>query len=358
MAEQNSSIRNDLVHVGRGLLMGSADIVPGVSGGTVALILGIYQRLVTAISHFDATLLGCVRRRQWSAAAEHIDLRFLAALGCGILTGIASLASLMNELLTQDDTRPLTLAAFYGLIVASTVLVARMVHAKDNSARIRVVTMAVIGAAFAYWLTGLTPASTEPNKVYVLLCGMIAICAMILPGISGSFILLLLGLYMYITGIVRRSLKFDVTADDLLTLAIFAAGCVIGLISFSKILRWLLDKFEALTMAILCGFMAGSLRRIWPLKKEVTDPTDEYVSQLRLPPDVIQKTLEAPFDQRLTMLKEAGLSLKDRRFENIWPAESDERLWLIATIVLGAAVLVFVLDWVSQRSSTAGGSAS
>ena len=279
--------------------MGGADIIPGVSGGTVALILGIYERLIAAISHFDLQLFRLLGSRRWRAAAVHVDLRFLAALGVGILTGIVSLASLMNRLLKDDATRPLTLAAFFGLILASAVLVAKMIKAKRNTDVPVLVILAAAGTIFAYWLTGQTPAAVdEPSLLYVFLCGTVAICAMILPGISGAFILVILGMYLYITGLLRDIKNFDAGWNDLLSVAVFCAGCALGLIVFSKFLRWLLARHEPQTMALLCGFMLGSLRKIWP-------------------------------------------------FKNAWP-DADDRVLLIAGIALAAAVFVFVLDRITR----------
>jgi putative membrane protein len=337
------------------MLMGGADIIPGVSGGTVALILGIYERLVAAISHFDLELIRLLGRRQWRKAAAHVDLRFLIALGCGILTGIVSLASLMNGLLKDDHTRPLTLAAFFGLILASAVLVAKMIKAKRNTDVPVLVILAALGAIFAYWLTGQTPGAVdEPSLLYVFLCGTVAICAMILPGISGAFILVILGMYLFITGLLHDILhaiwhdiksiltlhdikNFETEGYDLLIVAVFCAGCAVGLIVFSKFLRWLLARHEPQTMALLCGFMFGSLRKIWPFKKEVTL---ERLKEIGLPREEQIKYLENP--DSVVQLK-----LQLRQFENEWPA-GDDRVLLIVGIALAAALFVFVLDRITR----------
>ena len=192
----------DRRQVARGLLMGGADIIPGVSGGTVALILGIYRRLVHAISHFDAQLVGYLGQRRWSDAARHVDLRFLFTLGCGILVGIASLASLMHHLLEHYQSP--TLAAFFGLILASSWIVAHSI-APSSRADIWLWLAAGLGAALlAFWLVGLPILRPRPGLLYTFFCGTIAICAMILPGISGAAMLLLLGRYEHITGIIKH----------------------------------------------------------------------------------------------------------------------------------------------------------
>ncbi|NLE37036.1 MAG: DUF368 domain-containing protein, partial [Pirellulaceae bacterium] len=260
MNRQTSSLATDLLHVCRGFVMGGADIIPGVSGGTMALILGIYERLVTAISHVDSSLFGLLRRRRWRDAASHIDLRFVAALGAGILLGIASLATLMTHLI--DHHPQPTLAVFFGLILASSLLVARMIDRWNLCNAV----LAAIGAVFAYWLVGQPIATGADGHVYLFLCGVVAICAMILPGISGAFILLIMGKYFEVTNIITELVHGNVTGQYLLTLAVFACGCVVGLLSFSKILRWLLAHHHAPTMAVLGGFMVGSLRRLWPFK--------------------------------------------------------------------------------------------
>jgi uncharacterized membrane protein len=379
--------------------MGGADIIPGVSGGTVALILGIYNRLVHAISRFDFTLLNHLSKREWAKAAEYVDLRFLITLGTGIATGILGLASMMHFLLedqehisihslnapekivqlnvgtahgglsvgtvctvfrqnretkqfekittlqidsfeepegegastvrpaiakpvngdsiadikptdviTHDSTRrPLTMAAFFGLILASGILVARMIHKWD----LQRVGMAILGCVASYVLVGLFPVAPLAGNGYLFLCGMLAICAMILPGISGAFILLVLGVYGDVTGLLRAILHRQATPETILSIFIFAVGCGIGLISFSKILNRLLNRYEQTTMAVLCGVMLGSLRKIWPFKHDLT-------------PDAIE--------------------FREKVYENIMPESFDGKTWLMFGIMLVAAGSVFLLD--------------
>ncbi len=257
-------LRGHFANFARGLLMGAADIIPGVSGGTIALIVGIYERLVTAISHVDTFLIGQIRRRKWLAAAEHLDLVFLMALACGIFTGIGCMSGLMHYLL--DEHVVLTLAVFFGLILASSLIVARSVEHWDAT---KIILLAV-GCAFAYWLVALEPPKDEPDagsQAYLFVCGMVAICAMILPGISGAFIMLIMGRYYYITGILKDIVfRGELTLANIFPLLIFGTGCVVGLLSFSKFLRWLLARYHGQTMAVLCGFIIGSLRRVWPYK--------------------------------------------------------------------------------------------
>jgi putative membrane protein len=264
MDHSPSSLPKDLSNSARGFLMGAADIVPGVSGGTVALILGIYQRLVTAISRVDIELLRLLKAGQWRGAAEHLDFRFLVSLGLGIGIGALSLASTMHLLLTEH--RELTFAAFFGLILASGVLVGRLCRPKDAGQAILCLVLGMAGAYAAYWLVSQHEVHNQPGLAYTFFCGAVGICAMILPGISGSYLLLLLDKYEEIIAIIRRLTHLEASTDDLLTLAVFASGCAIGLLVFSKFLKWLLVAFGPQTMAVLCGFMIGSLWKVWPFQ--------------------------------------------------------------------------------------------
>ncbi len=323
-------LQDDLKNIGRGVLMGGADIIPGVSGGTVALILGIYEKLIAAISHFDTQLLHHLRARRWRSAAEHVDLRFLLALGAGIVLGIGGLASTMHYLLDHHAT--LTWAFFFGLILGSSWLVARLVPSWSPATGVA----ALLGTAFAFWLVGQLPTTAPEGNWYIFLCGCIAICAMILPGISGAFILVLLGMYFPITGILKNALHGDVTPQGLAAIAVFVTGCAIGLLSFCKFLRWLLDRHEALTMATLGGFMIGSLRKIWPFKEDAT--TIEHLQRLGLPSEKIAAFEAGPQE----------LDLKYRLFENTWPEQWTGDVALAVGLIAAGVVLVLLLDYVSR----------
>ena len=268
-----SPTREDLAQFARGFLMGGADIIPGVSGGTVALVLGIYERLVAAISHFDRQLISLLMARNWRDAAQHIDLRFLVALGAGILSGVVALASLVLTLL--HDYRMYTLSVFFGLIFASSLVVARMIRPRGTTELLKCLALATLAAGFAYWLVGLPQTSGHDSLAYYFLCGAIAICAMILPGISGSYILLLLGAYVTVAGIVHQAPRLNVTSHELLILAVFTSGCVVGLLCFSKLLRWLLAHAHQATMSVLGGFMVGSLRLMWPFQIDLTPEVEK-----------------------------------------------------------------------------------
>lgn len=297
---------NDAKNVARGLLMGAADIVPGVSGGTMALILGIYERLVTAISHVDLELLGHVRERRWADAFEHADIRFLIALLAGIGLGVVSLASLMHHLLEHEMSA--TFGLFFGLILASSWLVAKLIERWTPAEGVA----AILGAIFAFWLTGLVPAAVDPSYPFVFVSGMVAICAMILPGISGAFVLLIFGMYYHITGLLKGLASGAITTEALLTVVVFGTGCVTGILVFSRVLRFLLERYHSITMAVLCGFMFGSLRKIYPFKVEIDFAVDK--------------------------------EFKERIFENVWPWQSPDGILLpVAMMALGIAV-VLLLD--------------
>jgi putative membrane protein len=192
-------------------------------------------------------------------------LRFLIMLVVGIGIGIVSLGSLMHLLL--HDYRSEALSVFFGLIVASILIVARLVHRWHGIA----ILAAFCGALVAYAVTGGATSDTPAGPVYLFLCGMIAISAMILPGISGAFIMLLLGVYEQITGVLKDLPKGNLSVEGLLVIASFAAGCVVGILSFSKILRWLFSHYHDVTMALLCGFMIGSLRKLWPFNEQFAE---------------------------------------------------------------------------------------
>ena len=248
--------------------MGAADTVPGVSGGTVALILGHYQRLVTAISHIDFDLLSLARQRRFRDAAEHVDLRFLVALGAGIATGIVSLAGLMHWLL--DHRMPETLAVFLGLVLASVWIVRRYV---DHWGQSRIVA-ALFGGIVAAVICILPMSQGNTSLPFLFVSASIAICAMILPGISGAFVLLLLGVYHPVTGLIKEAAKGHITIDSATQIIVFASGCAFGLLAFSRVLRWMLEHHGGVTMAGLVGLMIGSIGRLWPMQAPTAATAD------------------------------------------------------------------------------------
>ena len=237
----------------RGVLMGAADIIPGVSGGTIAFITGIYDTLLGSIRSFDLELLARLWRRDIRGAWQHVNGSFLLALLLGIGTSIFSLARLISWVL---DNHPVPLwAFFFGLILASAAVLLRQIEGW-TAPRL----LCLLAGAAAAGLIAFSPAANmEFGLAGVFLCGFLAICAMILPGISGSFILVLLGMY----GTVLAAVK----SLDLLFLLVFILGAGTGLLCFSRLLHWLLHRFHQATMALLTGFLFGSLVIVWPWKQ-------------------------------------------------------------------------------------------
>lgn len=241
--------------------MGAADVVPGVSGGTVAFITGIYDELLGALSRIPEAALLLVQgqiKNAWQLA----NVNFLLTLFTGILLSVFSLARLITWLL---ETQPIALwSFFFGLILVSCYLVGRDIQRWHLS---RWLAFAV-GAGFAWWITVASPIAWGHDPLSLFLAGAIAICAMILPGISGSFILVLMGLYPTILLAVKQ-LQFSV-------LLVFAGGCLFGLLAFARILQAALQRFRDLTLALLTGIMFGSLNKVWPWKQTISWRTDSH----------------------------------------------------------------------------------
>lgn len=244
----------DYLKIGiKGMAMGAADVVPGVSGGTIAFITGIYQELIETISGVDFSLLKTWKLQGFQAMWKQLNGSFILALLSGILISIFSVMRVTNYLL---ETHPVLIwSFFFGLILASVWFVARQIP-KWN---FKIVLALLIGAAIAFYIISLPPLGATTNKYFLFLAGAIAICAMILPGISGAFILVLLGAYKTVT---EAAHDFDFK-----TLGIVALGAVFGLLAFSRVLKWLFDHYSTITLAVLTGFIAGSLNKIWPWKK-------------------------------------------------------------------------------------------
>ncbi|MBR2420267.1 MAG: DUF368 domain-containing protein [Rikenellaceae bacterium] len=242
--------------------MGMADVVPGVSGGTIAFISGIYEELLGSIKSIDLEAIKLLFSGKFRALWEKINGKFLFSLIAGIGVAILTMARLMTYMLENHPT--ITWSFFFGLIIASALMVAREVNRWSVTS---VVTM-IVGIALSYWITVVSPATTPNDWWFVLLSGAIAICAMILPGISGAFILLLLGKYMYIMEAV--------TELNIGVLAIFAVGAIVGIVSFSHVLSWLLAKWHDATVTMLMGFMIGSLNKVWPWKQTLETYLDSH----------------------------------------------------------------------------------
>ncbi len=236
----------------KGMAMGAADVVPGVSGGTIAFITGIYEELISTISGVNFSLITTWKEKGFKAMWHQLNGPFILALFTGILISFFSLMRAAKYLL---ENHPIMIwSFFFGLVLASIWYVGKQIPRWN----IKIVFALIIGAGVAFYIVSLPPMAAKESNLYIFFSGAIAICAMILPGISGAFILVLLGAYKRLTDAVHDF--------DFQTLGIFAVGAVIGLLSFSKILKWLFVHYSSITLAVLTGFIAGSLNKIWPWK--------------------------------------------------------------------------------------------
>ncbi len=232
--------------------MGAADAVPGVSGGTIALISGIYEELISTISGVNLTLITTLRTEGFRAFWKQLNGNFLVALLIGILISFISFMRLAKYLI---ETHPILIwSFFFGLIIASVYFVGKQVEKWQFNS----ISAFIIGALFAFYISQLPPLADTNSSIFLFFAGALAICAMILPGISGAFILVILGAY--------KTLSDALTDFDFKRIAIFAVGAMVGLLSFSHVLKWLFKNYHNVTMAVLTGFIFGSLNKIWPWK--------------------------------------------------------------------------------------------
>jgi len=258
----NESLLAYAVLAAKGFCMGASDVIPGVSGGTMAFILGIYEDLINAIKSFDLKSLHLLMAFELRRLLDRVSWKFLLALGICILTAIFSLAQILSWLL---QNKPILIWSFFlGLILASVV----SVSCRVEQWRVSTWICLLGGVIVTYILVGLVPVSTPNAPWFLFLSGAIAICAMILPGISGAFILVLLGKYLYVLEAVNQR--------DFLTLSLVAAGACVGIAAFSRFLGWLFEKHHDLVVAVLTGLMLGSLRKVWPWKKTLETMVDRH----------------------------------------------------------------------------------
>lgn len=287
--------------------MGAADVVPGVSGGTIAFITGIYEELINSIKEINLEAIKLLFTGRWGSFWKKINGNFLLAVFAGIFISVLSLAKVLEYLLEHHAV--LIWSFFFGLVLASSYVVSRKIT-QWGYPRI----LALLGGiAIAFYITSVTPTTTTDASWFVILSGGLASCAMILPGISGSFILLLLGKYSFALQAVNER--------DLLNLLLLGAGAVTGLILFANLLSWLLKKYHDITIAVLVGFMIGSLNKIWPWKE----------------------TLK-------TILVEG--ELKPLVEKNILPSvgNAGDHLWMALLMVAAGIVLIFLIEVVLTKN--------
>jgi putative membrane protein len=294
--------KNHLITGAKGVLMGAADVIPGVSGGTMAFITGIYDKLIAAINSVDLTTLKLFFTGKFKQSMARIHWNFIIPLVIGVFISVISLARVITSLLSNYPVH--VWSFFFGLILASIFVVIKEVK-KWNLASI---TGLITGTTGAYFLVGMIPLSTPTNWWFTMIAGAVAIVAMILPGISGSFILVLLSQY-------RRILE-AVKSLDLGTLIFFYIGTMIGMLGFARILGWLLSKHRNVTLAVLSGFMIGSLRKVWPFK------------------EVLETTV---IHGKTIVIKEM----------NILPDRFSKELILVFGLFLGGLIIVLALEMVS-----------
>ncbi len=316
-----------------GFAMGIAEIIPGVSGGTIAFISGIYEELINTVKSFNISLLKKIGSFQLKEAWTHANGGFLLSLISGMVIGIG-FGIVAVSYLIEHYPEPLW-AMFFGLILASSVYIGRQVKQWN----LITILMLVIGFISSYIITTLNPSAGAESYLYILLCGAIAISALLLPGISGSFILLLMGMYF----VIIPELKLLATApnmDSFMILAVFGIGCLIGLVTFSRVLSWTFKNYKFPTLALLTGFILGSLRKIWPWKHATQIQHKETGAIVDFPQSmsVLQNDSEGVFK----ILKE----------ENVLPPDyllGDPRVVMVVIALMVGMLLVYLLSKLGEE---------
>lgn len=316
----------------KGMAMGLAEIVPGVSGGTIALITGIYEKLIYTIKCIDKELVLAIVKWDLKFIRKRLDLPFLFSLLLGMVGGII-VGVFGITYLFENFPEPLW-GFFFGLILASCIYVGKKV---DSWSFIHIIIL-FLGALVAYYITTISPVSGNTSLWYVYLSGTIAICALILPGISGSFILLLLGMY----SVVIQTLKAFLVGPDIRNITIllvFALGCLTGITVFSRVMNFLFNKYPKGTLTLLIGFMLGSLNKIWPWRN-----VSEILDKASFNPVIISRM------EDLNIYRDAGYKVLSE--VNVFPAE----YWMgtskvLATILslISGFVLLFAIDALAKR---------
>ncbi|MFC4219669.1 DUF368 domain-containing protein [Flagellimonas marina] len=290
----------------KGMAMGAADVVPGVSGGTIAFISGIYEELITSINNINLSLFKILKKEGLKVAWEKVNGNFLVALFLGIFISVLSLAKFLSWLL---ENKPVLLwSFFFGLVLASIFFVGKEI----TKWTIGTVVVFILGAAVAFFITELPPNENVGSLPYLFLSGALAVCAMILPGISGAFILVLLGSYKTILDAVHER--------DIKIVLIVAAGAIFGLLSFARLLKWMFNHYKNITLALLTGFILGSLNKIWPWKKVLETKT---------------------FGEKTIVVDDM----------NVWPTafEGDNQLILAIILAMIGFSLIFILEKIASK---------
>ncbi len=290
----------------KGIAMGAADVVPGVSGGTIAFISGIYEELITSINGINLSLFKTFKSDGIKAVWRQVNGNFLLALFIGIFISLFSLATLVSWLLENEPI--LLWSFFFGLVFASIFFVGKEVKKWSIGA----ITMLILGAVLAFYITTLPPSENTGSLPYLFLSGALAVCAMILPGISGAFILVLLGSYKTILDAVHEW--------DLKVVATVGLGAIFGLLSFARLLKWMFNNFKNITLALLTGFILGSLNKIWPWKQVLETRT---------------------FGEKIIPIKEQNISPFSFEGDN-------QLLYAILAAIIGFS-LIFILERIASK---------
>jgi putative membrane protein len=309
-------MKSIILHLIKGIAMGAANVIPGVSGGTIALITGIFERLIGAIKSFDGKAIKYLAKLDFKSFASHTDIVFLISIFAGVGIAIITLARLFDFLFSNYPAY--IWSFFFGLVLASVYFVGKTVNSWNTSAVISF----LAGAAIAAAVTFMTPATQNENFFYLMLCGVVAVCSMILPGLSGSFVLILMGNYQLVA--------IDaINNRDLTILFPVLIGAVVGLIAFSHFLSWLLKKFKDQTIALLTGFIFGSLSILWPWKEAI------YLK-----------------DENGELLLKDGLP-KVARYIPEWPAELNQEVWISIVLMIAGVITIWAIEYAAATKKPA-----
>ncbi len=299
------SFKDYLILYIKGFFVGIGNIAPGISGGTMALILGVYEDIIRAVRRFNLELLNQILTLKFRQAIRSIPWGFLIPLGCGAVTAIFAFAKIISWLF---DNKPFVIwPVFFGMILASAYVVSRRLKTWNGA----FIGALIFGALFSYFLSGVLPAKTPDAAWFLFITGALTISASFLPGLSGDFMLVLLGKYRYVLDAVSHL--------DLYTVGIVASGCAVGLIIFARVLEWLLKRHHDITMAVLTGFMLGSLRRVWPWKETLATTIDRHGKIV-------------PISQ-----------------VNYWPAEFNSGVLTVIALIIAAAATVLVFEFLNRK---------
>jgi len=313
-------MKNTISTMLKGMAMGTAEVIPGVSGGTIAFITGIYEKLLNTIKAFGPGLITVFKERGFSGFWTAINGNFLGRLLVGMAMGVVFGVFAISYLL--ETYPPAVWAFFFGLIVASAIYIGKQIP----KWRIGEIILVIVGAVVAYGITAMSPANGSESLIFVFLSGLIAISALILPGISGSFILLIMGMYTYIISDTLKPFLKTLAPEKGVVIIVFALGCLTGLMTVSRILSWTFKHYRSLTLAMLTGFMIGSLNKIWPWRNAI-DWLRDSANQI--------------------ILKEDGITPKKILYEeNVMPGAYEGDPMVLAAVVLMIAgfVSVFLLE--------------